>query len=110
MDNYTSMEIYLAHFAKEIEQMESALLHASSNPNYNKLYLQKKYEQLYRLSNIHNGIESEYQRIGLIEPLADRVNNLLNRDPELGIILIKYQIRPNNRNYGLIKYYPYELC
>jgi hypothetical protein len=110
MGNYTNMEVYLAHFAKEIEQMESALLYASSNPNYNKQFLQKKYEQLSRLSNIHNGIEAEYQKVGLIEPLAHRVSNLLNKDPELGIILIKYQIRPNNRNYGIINYYPCELC
>jgi hypothetical protein len=107
MENYSNTEIYLAHLAKEIKAIEEEIIYDASRPNVNRFILEKKYERLKRLTGIYNGLEHEYQQFELLSGLAPRLKNFIDNKPELGIVIIRLFVHPDNTTFGIIEYNPF---
>ena len=107
MLNYAPIEIYLARLSKEIEQFNTVLQVYTKRTDAKQTYVQQRIETINRLIEIYNGIESEFQSLGIIYPIAQLIHDLMKRDPEIGIVTIQLQINPKKKGMGLIQCNPF---
>lgn len=107
MANLTPFEQNLAQLKKEIEVMHTSLGHYSKMPSANPEYVRARSEALQRLVSIYNSFEDAFRFVEVLYPIATLMRSLLDKDPEIGQLIIHLHIKPN-KNCGHICYNPFE--
>lgn len=108
MEGLNPCEVYLAMFSKELESRIEGLKSYSKRPNANDAYIQKESEHIQLLVKAYNGLESCFNQVGMFFPIAVALEQLTEKDPELGKVVVEITLKPNNNRVGLINYNPFE--
>lgn len=108
MEGLNPCEVYLAMLSNEVKSKIEALESYSKRPNANNGYIQKESEHIQSLVKANNGLELCFKQVGMFFPVAVALEQLTEKDPELGEVVVRIVLKPNNNNVGLIKYNPFE--
>lgn len=108
MDSLNPCEAYFAILSNEVKRKIEALESYSKRPNVNNVYIQKESEHIQSLVKANNGLELCFKQVEMFFPIASSLANLTKKDPELGEVIVRITLRPNNSRRGLINYNPFE--
>lgn len=108
MEGLNPCEVSLAMLSNEVKRKIEALESYSKRPNANDAYIQKESENIQLLVKVYNELELSFKRVEMFFPIADALEQLTEKDPELGEVFVRIALKPNNNRVGLINYNPFE--
>lgn len=108
MDDLNPCEVYLAMLSNEVKSKIEAFESYSKRPNANNVYIQKESEHIQLLVKVYNGLELCFKQVEMFFPIAVALEQLTEKDPELGEVVVRIALKPNNNRVGLINYNPFE--